>query len=140
MFELSLNKLCKAPVGRVFAAWSTPEQLQRWFAPGELSVPQADVDFRVGGAYRIVMRRHDGQHHIIGGVYREIVPNERLCFTWCWEGSEVTTDVEITFRPAGEQTELTELTLTHRQFPTEEMRDKHKDGWEGSLVKLVQLD
>jgi len=137
MYELTLNKRCKAPVARVFAAWSSPQQVQRWFAPGDMTVPEAEVDFRVGGAYRIVMQRPDGQQHIVGGVYRDIVPNERLLFTWSWEGSGVTSEVEITLQPAGEQTDLT---LLHRQIPTEESRESHKQGWEGCLAKLVQLD
>lgn len=136
MFELTLNKRCKAPVERVFAAWSTAEQLQRWFGPGDLTVPQAEVDFRVGGGYRVVMQRHDGGQHIIAGTYHEIVPNERLRFSWRWEGSEVTTEVEIRFQAAGDQTDCI---LTHREFPTEEMRDKHRDGWEGCFAKLVVL-
>lgn len=137
MYELTLNKRCKAPVARVFAAWSSPEQVQRWFAPGDLTVPEAEVDFRVGGAYRIVMQRPDGQQHIVGGVYRDIVPDERLVFTWSWEGSGVTSEVEIRLQPADGQTDLT---LLHRQIPTEESRESHKQGWEGCLAKLVQLD
>jgi uncharacterized protein YndB with AHSA1/START domain len=137
VYELSLNKRCKAPVERVFAAWSSPEQVQRWFAPGDMKVAQADVDFRVGGAYRIVMQRPDGQQHIVGGVYRAIVPNERLLMSWSWENSGVTSEVEIVLRAAGEQTDLT---LNHRQIPTAESRDSHAEGWEGCLAKLVQLD
>lgn len=137
MYELTLNKRCRMSVEKVYAAWSSPEQVQRWFAPGDMTVPEAAVDFRVGGAYRIVMQRPDGQRHIVGGVYRELVPNERLVFSWSWEGSGVTSEVEITLRPAGKQTDLT---LIHRQIPTAESRDSHGQGWEGCLAKLTQLD
>jgi uncharacterized protein YndB with AHSA1/START domain len=136
MFELSLNKRCNAPVARVFAAWSSTEQVKRWFAPGDMTVPEASVDFRVGGAYRIVMQDPDGQTHIVGGVYRDIVPNQRLCFTWRWEGSEVTTEVDIHFRADDEHTDFT---LIHRQFATEDARDRHNEGWERCLAKLVKL-
>ncbi len=137
MFELTLNKRCKAPVEHVFAAWSSVEQLKRWFAPGDISVAQAEVDFRVGGHYRIAMLKHDGQQLVIAGTYHEIVPNQRLRFSWRWEGSEVTTEVDVSFRPADGQTDCI---LTHREFPSEEMRDKHREGWEGCLVKLMALD
>lgn len=136
MFELTLNKRCNAPVERVFAAWSSVEQVKRWFAPGDMTVPDASIDFRKGGTYRIVMQNPDGQTHIVGGVYRDIVPNQRLCFTWSWEGSEVTTEVDISFRADGERTDFT---LIHRQFATEEARDKHNQGWEGCLAKLLRL-
>jgi uncharacterized protein YndB with AHSA1/START domain len=134
MFELTMNKRCNAPVARVFAAWCTTDLMRRWFGPGEMTVPEAEVDLRVGGAYRVVMRRPDGQTLIIGGIYREIVTNQRLCFSWQWEGSEAVTEVELTFRAAGEQTDLT---LVHREFETEAARDDHNKGWQGCLAKLA---
>ncbi|WP_211461608.1 SRPBCC family protein [Collimonas silvisoli] len=137
MFELTMNKRCKGPVERVFAAWGTADQVKRWFAPGDMSVSQAEIDFRVGGSYRIVIQRPDGQTHIVGGIYREIVTNERLSFTWSWEGSGVTSEVELSFRPVGAQTDLT---LVHRQIPTAESLDSHQHGWESCLDKLVALD
>lgn len=111
--------------------------IKRWFGPGELTVPEAQVDFRVGGVYRVVMRRPDGQTHVIGGIYREIHPNERLCFSWQWEGSDARTEVELTFRAAGEQTDLT---LVHREFATEETREEHNKGWQGCLAKLAVFE
>ena len=137
MYELTLNKRCNAPVARVFAAWSSAEMIKRWFGPGTVTVPEAEVDFRVGGAYRIVMRHSDGKTNIINGTYRQIVANERLCFSWQWEGSEAVTEVELTFRAVGEQTDFT---LTHREFPTEDERDKHNQGWQGCLVKLAVFE
>jgi uncharacterized protein YndB with AHSA1/START domain len=136
MLELTLNKRCNAPVARVFAAWSSSEQIKHLFAHGDMTVPEAEVDFRVGGAYRIVMQRPDGQTYIVGGIYRDIVTNRRLCFTWCWDGSEVNTEVEVTFRPDGDRTDVT---LTHRQFANAEIRDRHNQGWEGCLANLAQL-
>ncbi|HXA46597.1 MAG TPA: SRPBCC domain-containing protein [Burkholderiaceae bacterium] len=137
MYELTLNKRCNAPVARVFAAWSTAEMLKRWFGPGTVGVAEAQVDFRVGGVYRIVMRHDDGRTHIVNGAYRQIVANERLCFSWQWEGSEAVTEVELTFRAAGQQTDLT---LLHREFPTVESRDQHNEGWQGCLVKLAVFE
>jgi len=136
MFELTLNKRCMAPLARVFAAWSSAEQIMKWFAPGEMKVSNAAVDFRVGGAYRIEMQYPDGRVHIVGGFYRDIVQNQRLCFSWTWDGSEVTTEVDIAFHADGD---ATDITLTHRQFQSTDERDRHLAGWEGCLAKLVKL-
>ena len=136
MYELTLNKRLNLPVTRAFSAWREPGVMQKWFAPGDMTVPEADIDFRVGGSYRIVMQASDGQRHIVGGTYHEILDNERLRFSWQWEGSELTTEVELQFRGSGDQTEMT---LIHREFPDTDTRDKHNQGWEGCLAKLAQL-
>jgi uncharacterized protein YndB with AHSA1/START domain len=134
MYEITLTKRCKAAPAEVFAAWSEPSVVSRWFAPGDLHVAQAEIDFRVGGRYRIVMQRPDGGLHIVGGEYRCIVPHERLSFSWAWEGSDATTEVELCFEPVDKHTDLT---LTHREFQTDEARVSHQQGWEGCLAKLL---
>ena len=48
---------------------------------------RAEADARVGGRYRIVMRTSDGEEHDVSGVYREVVPNEKLVFTWAWRST-----------------------------------------------------
>ncbi|HXF54918.1 MAG TPA: SRPBCC domain-containing protein [Hyphomicrobiaceae bacterium] len=136
--SLTLRRQLAASPDQVFQAWTRPEALKAWFGPGEIvEVPVAEVDLRVGGRYRIVMRAQDGELHRVGGVYREIVPGRRLRFSWAWEStpervSQVT--VELTAKDGG-----TLLTLTHEQFFDEAARDRHRYGWTGSLDKLVGL-
>ncbi len=90
---------------------------------------------RVGGRYRIVMRSPDGEQHDVSGVYREVVPNEKLVFTWAWRSTpERESLVTVVLRSAGGGTELT---LTHEQFFDEEARDKHRHGWDGCLARLA---
>src|SRR5437588_387448 len=62
----------------VFQAWSSADHLKRWFCPAGYTVPQAQVEFRVGGAFNICMRSPEGQDHWTKGQYAEIVPNTRL--------------------------------------------------------------
>lgn len=109
--------------------------MKRWFAPDDaFSVPVAEADVRVGGRYRIVMRAPDGEEHHVSGVYREVVPNEKLVFTWAWRSTpERESLVTVTLRAVGAGTELT---LTHEQFFDEEARDKHGQGWNGCLARL----
>lgn len=134
---LTLTERFAAPVDRVFGAWSDSEQVSRWFAPGDMRVPDASIDCRPGGRYRVVMEDTDGTQHIVTGEYREVVDNERLAFTWQWEGSEVVTFVEVDFRAI--DADNTELSVVHTLFETEEQRDLHGQGWGACLEKLQNL-
>jgi uncharacterized protein YndB with AHSA1/START domain len=97
-------------------------------------VLSAEADARVGGRYRIVMRTNDGEEHDVGGVYREVVPNERLVFTWAWRSTpERESLVTLTLKRDGDGTLLT---LLHEQLFDEPARDRHEHGWSGSLDKL----
>ena len=135
---LSLERTFKAPPDEVWRAWTDPGAMKRWFAPGdEFSVPIAEAEVRVGGRYRIVMKAPDGEQHDVSGVYREVVPNRKLVFTWAWRSTpERESLVTVLLRPAGSGTELT---LTHEQFFDEEARDKHQHGWIGCLGRLEKL-
>ncbi len=134
MHTLTLTEQFSASVERVFGAWSSANEVSRWFAPGDMQVPEADVDCRPGGRYRIVMQDTDGKQHVVTGEYREVVQNERLAFTWQWEGSEAVTFVEVDFHAADDGG--TEVRLVHTRFATEEQRDLHGQGWGGCLGNL----
>jgi uncharacterized protein YndB with AHSA1/START domain len=80
------------------------------------------------------MRSPDGQEHGVSGTYREVVPNERLVFTWAWFSTperESLVTVSIQGDGGGSL-----LTLTHEHFFDETARDHHQHGWVGSLDKL----
>jgi uncharacterized protein YndB with AHSA1/START domain len=95
---------------------------------------QVTSDLRVGGRYRIVMPAPDGQVHKVGGMYREIVPNKRLVYTWAWESTpERESLVTVEFHAASNGTELI---LTHEQFADAEARDKHQQGWNGCIERF----
>lgn len=134
MYEMSLSRTFRVPVARLFKAWSDPIFLQRWFCCGDLTVPQADVDFRVGGQYRIVMRSPDLVDRVVSGSYLEIVDNEKLVFSWQWASSTLRTEVEVRFRTVQGGSELT---LLHRQFPDADTCEQHNVGWEGCFQKLA---
>jgi uncharacterized protein YndB with AHSA1/START domain len=133
--SLTLKRTLKAPAEKVFAAWTQPDSLKRWFVPNDqTAAPVVQADVRVGGRYRIVMRRSDGEEHRIGGEYREIVQGRKLVFTWAWESTpERVSLVTVEIKPT---TGGCELMLTHERFFDEAARDRHQQGWTAVLERF----
>jgi uncharacterized protein YndB with AHSA1/START domain len=127
--SLTLTRRLRARPEKVFAAWADPLNLVQWFAqaqarPGSL---RAELDVRVGGRYRISWSDEKGEYFEVGGLYREVVPNERLKFTWAWHSTpERESVVTVQLKPdaAG-----TLLIFDHELFTDETARDNHKRGW-----------
>ena len=136
--SIQLSRIFPAPRERVFKAWTDPEELKRWIAPGDdFSTPIVEVDLRVGKSYRIGMKSPDGNLYVAVGTYREIVPPKKLVYTWSWEGGEMgETLVTVEFR---EQGQSTEIILKHEMFPDEQTRDQHNWGWNGCLGRLEKI-
>ena len=134
MPELHLERDIALPVDRVFAAWTRPELLGRWFAPGDRMTCVAQTDLRVGGHYRIAMHDPDaGEDHVVMGQYSVVEPDRRLAFSWRWESSEHTTQVDVRFASLGDKTRVS---IRHTEFTEQEICDKHSTGWNGCLSSL----
>ena len=114
-----------------------PEHIQQWMRPEPgMEVPLASMDLRVGGKFRIQMKKPDGEFFTAVGVFQEVKAPERLVYTWDWEkdgsGAEFgevegkPSLITVEFLKRGEQTELV---LTHSRFATVESRDSHARGW-----------
>ena len=137
--KLFLKLIFAASREEVFKAWTDPKEIKRWFAPGEMDTPEAQVDLRVGGKYRIVMRNAaQNSSHIATGVYREIRTPERLVFTWSWEGDPNSGEMLVTLE-FHEKGTKTELLLTHELFPNEASKKEHNEGWVACLEKLERV-
>lgn len=122
---------------RVWQAWTDPEILVRWFGPDAGQVHSAELDVREGGRFRVAFSTLDGETHTCLGTYREVVPHERLAFTWEWiTMPERQSHVLLSFRAVGGGTEFT---LHHSRFADVPARDGHRQGWTGSLDKLAAL-
>ncbi|MDM0002882.1 SRPBCC domain-containing protein [Variovorax sp. J22P240] len=136
--SLTLRRHFDASPDKVWRAWTEPQALKQWFGPEEIvAVPVAEVDLRIGGGFRVVMVAADGERHEVSGLYREIVPDRKLVFSWSWVTTpERVSRVTVSIEPAGRGTELT---LRHEDFFDEAARDGHNHGWTGSLVKLQVL-
>jgi uncharacterized protein YndB with AHSA1/START domain len=132
--SLTLKRRIGASPEKVYAAWTDPAQMARWWGPEQAETLSADLDPRVGGRFRILFRTPDGEEHDVSGTYREVVPNERLVFTWMWRTMpERQSLVTVTLEREGD---VTLLTLLHEQFFDEAARDRHRSGWTGTLDKL----
>lgn len=132
--SLAIKRRFNAPPEKVFSAWTDPEKVKRWMGPGEVKTLRVESDPRTGGHYRWLMQSPDGEQHDVSGVYREVIPNEKLVFTWAWKTMpERESLVTVTFRKDGSGTIMT---LTHEQFFDEDARDRHQHGWNGAMEKL----
>jgi len=136
---LQLTRTFAAPRGKVFRAWTDPEEVKRWFHPPGYETPSAEIDLRVGGRYRLGMRKlPDGEVFYLSGTYREVRRPERLVYTWQWEAEPELGDTLVTvqFHDRGGSTEVV---LTHELFPTEKARQEHERGWSGGLDNLAKI-
>jgi uncharacterized protein YndB with AHSA1/START domain len=135
--SLTVKRHLKASPAKVFAAWTDPEKMKQWMGSRGMTGQLAECDPRVGGHYRWVMKSPDGNLFDVGGVYREIVRDEKLVFTWAWKSTpERESIVTVLLKPDGDGTMLT---VTHEQFFDEDARDQHRNGWDGALEKLEKL-
>ena len=131
--SLTIKRRIDASPEKIFRAWTEPEKITRWFGPEEVEVLHAETDARVGGRYRIIARSPDGEQHE-SGRYCEVVPNEKLVFTWAWRSTPERESLVTVLLGADGGGTL--LTLIHEQFFDEAARDGHEHGWNGSMDKL----
>ena len=133
--SLVLKRRLKAAPEKVYEAWTQPEQMTQWWGvAGGPKPPVAETDLRVGGRFRVQFWDPKNEHHSVSGLYREVVPNRKLSFSWAWQTTpERESLVTIELNPI---TDGTMLTLTHEQFFDEKARDDHGRGWNVALDRL----
>ena len=112
--------------------------MKHWWGPEGYATPTAEVDLRVGGRYRLGMRKlPDGEIFYLAGTYREVRHPEKLVYTWRWEAEPEMgeTLVTVEFHDVGKETEVV---LTHEYFPNQKVRDDHNKGWNSCLDRLAK--
>jgi uncharacterized protein YndB with AHSA1/START domain len=122
----TLDRTYTAPPERVYAHFTDPDLMARWFCPNPDLPTTCELDVRPGGAWRVVMG-----DWVVGGRYVEVVPASRLVFTFDWEHDDdgpTTVTVVITEEPDG-----TRLVLAHEETGTD---SGHHEGWVASFVRL----
>ena len=141
MKSLTIVRRIAARPSIVFAAITTAEGVATWWGPDDVPVVHAEMDPRVGGAYRVRFRTLDGREHEACGEFLEVVPSRRVVMSWRFErGGEPDEDgrtSRIAFELAA-TADGTELTFTHAGLATDESQKSHARGWTGALDKLVR--
>jgi uncharacterized protein YndB with AHSA1/START domain len=135
--SLTLKRRLNAEPAKVYAAWIDPQKIARWFAPASARANSghAVIDARVGGRFRVGFVLDNGENFEVGGVYRELVPNQRLVFSWAWHTTpERESQVTVSLRPDGDGTMLT---LHHEQLFDQAACDSHARGWNNALDQLA---
>lgn len=150
--ELIITRVFDAPRKLVWRAWTDAEQFKQWWGPKAYSCPACRIDFRVGGKYLACMRSPEGQNFWSTGVYREIIPMERIVFTDSFadekgnvvpgthyglptDGWPLEFTVTLTFKEAGGKTTMT---LHKAGIPKGRMSEMEMLGWNESFDKLVE--
>jgi uncharacterized protein YndB with AHSA1/START domain len=120
-----LRRLLHAPRTLVWEAMTRPEHVAHWYGPRSTRMISCEMDLRVGGQYRFVMRGGDGREHAFSGEYREITPPERMVQTWRWEGAPDARSVEtMRLVDLGDRT-MVEVEVEHTSRSNLEMHLKH---------------
>jgi uncharacterized protein YndB with AHSA1/START domain len=126
---LEIERTFDASAQEVFEAWTSEEVLRRWFhADPEWETPTAEVDLRVGGRVRLVMRDPKaGEDYGATGEYTVVDPPHRLAFTWNWDDQDSERQlIELEF---AEHDGETTVRMTSHGIATEERVDSHREGW-----------
>jgi uncharacterized protein YndB with AHSA1/START domain len=133
--ELVITRTFDAPRELVWRCWTDSEHGRQW-GPKGFTIPEQVWDLRPGGAWRALMISPEGKPYRQHGVVREVVPLERLSFTFIWDHEpEVEMLVTVTFAERGGKTEMT---FRQTGFPSVESRDGHKGGWNEAFDRLAE--
>ena len=140
MTSLTLVRRIAARPAIVFEALSTADGVAAWWGPDDLPVVSAQLDPRVGGAYRVRFRTADGAVHEAFGDVLEVDPPRRLVMSWAFALGGEPEELGLTSRIAFDVRPIdggAELTFTHSQLKNDISLASHERGWAGALVKLV---
>jgi uncharacterized protein YndB with AHSA1/START domain len=132
---LRIERTFAASAEDVFDAWTMPEVMRRWFhcAP-DWATPEAEVDLRVGGKVRVVMRKPDGTEGEAQGEYTLIDRPYRLVMTWTFEDDPSNEQlIELSF---SESEGSTTVLMVNSGISTDERRDDQDEGWHGCFDEL----
>ena len=134
---LTVTRSYPASLERVYGAFAKQEHLAQWFGPKGSTIDNCDWKPEAGRAWRLTIVHDDGFEAHVGGVFREVLPRERLVLTWIWENTDyagLETLLTFAFEALGD---MTRVTITHEWLPDDLARERHNKGWTSSLESLA---
>jgi uncharacterized protein YndB with AHSA1/START domain len=133
-----IERTFAASAGDVFDAWTSPEVMRRWLHPApDWDTPEAEVDLRVGGKVRVVMRKPDGTEVEAQGEYTLIDRPRRLVMTWTFDDDPSNEQlIELSF---SESEGSTTVLMVNSGISTDKRRDAQDEGWHGCLGELGRV-
>jgi uncharacterized protein YndB with AHSA1/START domain len=136
---LRIERRFDAPIDDVFDAWTSEEVMRRWFHAGpDWDTPTAEVDLRVGGRIRVVMRNPDtGAEHGATGEYAVIEPPRRLVFTWVWDDDH--SNPQMIELELSETDGVTTVVMINSGIGADEQRDAQEGGWHRCFDNLARV-
>jgi uncharacterized protein YndB with AHSA1/START domain len=137
--RLEITRVLPAAPAVVYAAFTDPGEVARWWGPAGFTIPSVDFEPRPEESYRIEMQPPEGDPFHLTGEFSEVDPAVHLAFSFVWEDpdpDDVETLVRLSFRDLGTSTEVG---LNQGPFKTEARLALHRDGWSDSLDKLERL-
>ena len=138
--QVVVRKVIPAARERVFRHWTEPDLLRRWWGPDQFTCPEATVDLRTGGTYRLLMQAPGGGPLMsVTGTYHEVTPPSRLVYTWRWDTGPAASDDESVVTVQFDELEEggTEVIITHDRFPAGHDSSPYATGWEQAMEKLL---
>jgi uncharacterized protein YndB with AHSA1/START domain len=125
--EIRFTRFFNRPRQLLFEAWTRPEHIRHWWGCDGASISVCEIDLRVGGSWKIVMRMSRGGDHPFHGVYREFAQGERLVYSECYDVPQIEGGTRLTH------------TIRHR---SRQARDGHlQSGMKaGAIQSLHRLD
>ena len=137
-YVVSIERTFAASAEDVFDAWTSPEVMRRWFhCEADWETPEAEVDLRVGGRIRVVMRQPDGTKAEAHGEYTLIDRPRRLAMTWTFHDDPSNEQlIELSF---SESEDSTRVVLVNSRISTDQRRDAQDWGWNGCLDQLERV-
>ena len=133
-----IERTFDAPAEDVFDAWTSEEVIRRWFRPARgWQEPSAEVDLRVGGKVRVVMRDPDGEPVGAGGEYTLIERPHKLAFTWTFDDDPSNQQmIELEFM---ERDGVTTVLFVNSDISDRERRDSQYEGWSTCFDEIQRV-
>ena len=134
-----LHRVLRAPANVVYRAFLEPLALCKWIPPYGFVCQSHESDVRVGGRYRMSFTNfRTGQTHAFGGVYHELVPNQRIRYSDKFEDPNMSGELQVTI-DLREVFCGTEIAILQENIPAQIPVEMCYLGWQESLAQLATL-